>query len=53
MIQRQNGILCRALDKSDYFITYNDEDKEKILNGLKRPFNGKMLTYIEFAKIDI
>ena len=53
LIQRQNGILCRTLDKSDYFITYNDEDKEKILNGLKRPFNGKILTYIEFAKIDI
>lgn len=29
------------------------DGKEKILNGLKRPFNGKMLTYIECTKIDI
>lgn len=51
LIQHKNGMLCNRIGKSDFFIAYNDEDKENILHSFKRPFEGKVLTYQEFLTL--
>ena len=48
LIQQKNGILCNKISKSDFFIVYDDKNKEEILKGFKHPFDGKILTYQEF-----
>ena len=48
LIQRKNGILCNRISKSDYFIVYDEKNKEEIAKGFKHPFEGQVLTYAEF-----
>lgn len=48
LIQHKNGILCNRISKSDYFIVYDEKNKEEIINSFKHPFEGKVLTYNEF-----
>ena len=48
LIKHKNGILCNRISKSDYFIAYNDKNKEEIIKGFKHPFEGQVLTYEEF-----
>ncbi len=51
LIQHKNGILCNKISKSDYFIVYDEKNKEEILNGFKHPFEGQLLTYKEFLTL--
>ena len=48
LIKHNNGVLCNKISKSDFFIAYNQKNKEEILNGFKYPFDGQLLTYEEF-----
>jgi hypothetical protein len=48
LIQSKNGILCNKISKSDFFIVYDDKNKEEILKSFKHPFDGQVLTYQEF-----
>lgn len=48
LIQQKSGILCNKISKSDFFIVYDEKNKEEILKGLKHPFEGQLLTYEEF-----
>lgn len=47
LIQSNNGILCNKISKSDFFIVYDDKNKEEILKSFKHPFDGQVLTYQE------
>ena len=48
LIKHKGGILCNKISKSDFFIVYDDKNKEEILKGFKHPFEGQILTYQEF-----
>ena len=48
LIQHKNGILCNKISKSDYFIAYDEKNKEEIIKGFRHPFEGQILTYDEF-----
>lgn len=48
LIKHLNGILCNRISKSDFFIVYDDKNKEEIIKNFKHPFEGKILTYQEF-----
>ena len=50
LIKSKNGLLCNRLNKTDFFIVYDDNNKEEILRSFKRPFEGQILTYQEFIK---
>ena len=47
VIQHKNGIFCNRISKTDYFIAYDEKNKEEIVKGMKYPFDGKILTYQE------
>lgn len=51
-VKSRQGILSNKISKSDYFITYDDKDKEEILKGFKHPYEGKVITYKEFIELD-
>ena len=48
LIKHKGGILCNKISKSDFFIAYDQKNKEEILNGFKHTFEGQLLTYEEF-----
>lgn len=49
LIKSKDGILCNKLSKTDFFIVYDDKNKEEILKNFKHPFEGKIITYQEFV----
>ena len=53
IIQSINGVLCNKISKSDYFIVYDDKNREEILKGFKHPFEGKLITYQELLNLEI
>lgn len=46
-VKQHNGVLCNNLSKTDFFVVYNQANKEEILNVFKRPFDGKIIIYDE------
>ena len=50
LIKEKNGLFCNRLSKTDYFIVYDEKNKEEILKGFKHPFDGQILTYQEFLQ---
>ena len=48
IVKERNGLFSDHLDLTDYFIVLDDSNKEMIINVLKRPFAGEMLTFDEF-----
>ena len=48
LIKHNGGILCNKISKSDFFIAYDEKNKEEILRGFKDSFEGQLLTYEEF-----
>ena len=48
LIKHKGGILCNKISKSDFFIVYDEKNKEEIIKTFKHPFEGKILTYQEF-----
>lgn len=48
IIKNKGGILSKQIDKSDYFIVYDENNKEKVLKNLNNPYEGQILTYQEF-----
>ena len=50
LVKSKGGILCNRLSKTDFFICYDEKNKEEILSGFKHPFEGKIFTYQEFIQ---
>ena len=50
VVQKKNGLLCNRISKSDFFIVYDDKNKEEILKGFKHPYEGVIITYQEFLE---
>lgn len=50
LIKERNGLFCDDLSKTDFFIVYDEKNKEEIKEKLRSPFNGQMITYQEFIK---
>ena len=48
LVKEKNGLLCNKIGKTDYFIAFDDKNKEEIIKSFKRPFDGKVLTFDEF-----
>ena len=48
LVRHLNGIFSNQTSKSDFFIVYDDKDREEITKVFKYPFEGKMITYKEF-----
>ena len=50
IIKSRGGIFSNHLSKADYFIVYDDKNKEEIASKLETPFSGETLTYQEFIE---
>ena len=48
LIKHKGGILCNRISKSDFFIVYDEKNRQEILKSFKHPFDGQLLTYKEF-----
>ena len=48
MIKSNGGILSKQIDKSDYFIVYDENNKRNVIKNFKHPFECQILTYQEF-----
>lgn len=49
-VKQHDGVLCNDLSKTDYFITYDEANRDKVVGGFKKPFEGKALTFNELIK---
>lgn len=47
-VENKKGIFSNHIGKSDYFIVNDDKNKEEIINNLKYPYDGEIMTYKEF-----
>ena len=47
-IKHLNGVMSNQLGKTDFFVVYDEKNKEEILKTFKFPFNGQILTFEEF-----
>ncbi len=50
-VKENGGVLCNNLSKTDFFIVFDETNKKDILDGFKRPFEGRVLTFKEFMDI--
>ena len=48
LIRHKNGVFSNHLSRTDYFIVYDEKNKEEIVKNLKHPFKGEIITYEEF-----
>ena len=51
-IKDKNGLFSDHLSLTDYFVVLDDNNKKEIIEKLKSPYEGVMLTYDEFVKGD-
>ena len=48
LIKHKGGILCNRISKSDFFVVYDEKNRQEILKSFKHPFDGQLITYQEF-----
>ena len=48
LIKHKGGILCNRISKSDFFVVYDEKNRQEILKSFKHPFKGQLITYQEF-----
>ena len=55
IIKSKGGLFSNHISRSDFFIVYDDKNKEDILNKLETPFIGEIITFQEFvsAKLNL
>lgn len=46
-VKHQNGVFSKSISKTDFFITFDEKNKSEFANGLKRPFEGQIITLAE------
>ena len=51
-IKNRNGLFSGRLKQTDIFIVSDEKNKEEILKGFKRPFEGQILIYQEFIELN-
>ncbi len=51
IIKSRGGIFSNHLSKTDYFIVFDEKNKEEIINTLETPLEGEILTYQEFLDL--
>ena len=47
-IKRIGGIFAGKISQTDYLIASDEKNKEEILNSLRHPYEGEIITYQEF-----
>ena len=48
LIKSKGGLFSGRINQTDIFITVDEKNKEEILNGLRHPFEGRIITFDEF-----
>ena len=48
LVKNKGGLFSGRINQTDIFITVDEKNKQEILNGLRHPFEGKIITYDEF-----
>lgn len=46
-VKQHGGVLCNDLNKTDFFVAFDDANRDEIVGNFKRPFAGKAITYNE------
>lgn len=49
-IKANNYLACKQIDGSDFFITFNEDNRKELELKLKRPYTGKIMTLQEFLE---
>lgn len=52
LIKEKDGLFSNHLTKTDFFIVYDEKNKEDVLKNFKQPFEGKIIIYQEFITIN-
>lgn len=52
IIKSKGGLFSNHISRSDFFIVYDDKNKEDILNKLETPFDGEIITFQDFASLN-
>ena len=50
-VKELNGVFCNNLSKTDFFVTYDEANKEELKTRFSKPFEGKMITYEELMNL--
>ncbi len=53
LIKTRNFIASKKIKMSDYLITLDEEDTQRLKNELKHPYSGKILNIDEFKNLEI
>ena len=53
LLKDKGFIGSKSISESDYIITLDEEDKERLKNILKHPYNGTILCIHEFQNLEI
>ena len=48
LIKNKGGLFSGRINQTDIFIAVDEKNEQEILNGLRHPFEGKIITYDEF-----
>ena len=48
IVRNIGGLFSGRINQTDIFIVVDENNKTEILNNLKYPFNGAIMTYQEF-----
>lgn len=49
-VKNNNYFFCGRIKQTDFFLVYDEDNREELLKGFKYPFEGKVLTYQEFLE---
>lgn len=50
LVKSKNGLFSGRINQSDFFIVTDEKNKQEILDSLKYPFDGEIITFDEFIK---
>ena len=47
-VKNAGGLLSGRIRQTDFLIVFDDKNREEVINSLRHPFDGEILTYQEF-----
>ena len=47
-VKNAGGLLSGRIRQTDFLIVFDDKNREEVINSLRHPFDGEIVTYQEF-----
>ena len=50
LVKSKGGLFSLRLDKTDFFIVYDEDNKKRLIEKMEKPFEGQFITYKELIE---